>query len=750
MNFKPLRATPSVWTRLLLFTVATLLLAVSADASPSVNIAPKSLFRPRGMVRVQLIPGGPVDYWVADGAQGFCRLDNGILNIATCTLDGTSEPFDDRPNSPYVFLADNTGTGVNRVTFGPDPNNPGHSMLASEENVLGQTSGITFIGAPAGKIRTEAAKIGPDGNLYVVFQGDGNIVRITNPRDPRPPSPLIQRATVVAVSDNGKRLVSMAFIGNDIWTVQAGFAERIQNITACTRPTVTCTGQLQFQNIQFPMGMASDGLRYIYFSSGAIIVRLDTTVPGLHTDPSSMQVWSRNGFLPALNGVPAPGAKLTSYSLPRGLNIHPANANFPGDPGGDIFLTDDITIEAPAPGIPAFTLRTGRAWVLSANPPVTAEICPTATNPNALCLVTSPVGTGTPIAPNARQATAATTGVLRATGVTHPRGLVFLGTHFWVADEALGVCRIDPVGLGAAALTNCFKPTPAFIPGQMAADKNNNLYVPDINNTLNGIVRLAFNPATETLSQSGVLSQGRGSIAAAVAVNVNPATGLTDLYIGPTSGAAITKIVSAAVAPSAAQPVASTFLGQGVRSMVFHDMDLYLMENGLPDKNSLFQTGSGQPTIILNAAPDLSRGRAAFFSGLAQFVGGSGLRTLVPPTDIDTPVALALGPTGQVPCNTIVRTFDPKTPSLYLGGAAEVDQWSFLCSKDTLWTTEGQFAADLSLNAPIGVVTALGFASDGTMAIGDDPSLIPLIPTLNSTTLAPSPGQGHVYVVQAQ
>ena len=139
MNFKPLRATPSVWTRLLLFTVATLLLAVSADASPSVNIAPKSLFRPRGMVRVQLIPGGPVDYWVADGAQGFCRLDNGILNIATCTLDGTSEPFDDRPNSPYVFLADNTGTGVNRVTFGPDPNNPGHSMLASEENVRKET-----------------------------------------------------------------------------------------------------------------------------------------------------------------------------------------------------------------------------------------------------------------------------------------------------------------------------------------------------------------------------------------------------------------------------------------------------------------------------------------------------------------------------------------------------------------------------------------------------------------------------------
>jgi hypothetical protein len=739
MKSKSFRAPNSSWKKLLVIAVTALLSVVSAYASPSINVSPASMFRPRGMVRVQLIPGGPIDYWVGDGASGFCRIDNGIINVATCTLDGTSEPFDDRPNSPYVYLADIAGTGVNRVTFKADPNAPGHSILATEENVLGQRSGVTFIGAPAGKLRAEAAKIGPDGNLYVVFQHDGSVVRITNPRDPRPISPLIQKATVVGTSYDGKRFVSLAFVGNDLWAVQAGFANRIQNITACVRVTVACTGILQYQNIQFPMGMASDGLRYIYFASGTYIVRLDTSLNGDLPGPPVMEVWSQNGLL---NG------KLSAYSLARGVNIHPANANFPGDPGGDIFITDDLLIEAPAPGIPVFTSRTGRAWVLPATPPVTPEVCPTAKNPAALCVVNSFVGTGNPLTPNAKQASAATSGILRATGVTHPRGLVFLGTHFWVADEVKGFCRIDPTALGAAALTNCFKPTPGFIPGQAAADKNNVVYVPDINNTLNGIARLAFNPVTQTLSQTGVLSQGRGSIAAAVAVNNNPVTGLTDLYIGPTTGSQVTKIVAAATTPSAAQVVASTFLGLGVRSMAFNDMNLYLMENGLPDKDSLFQTGSGQPTVIVNAAPDLTRGRADFFSGVGKFITLP--RGTPAPTDIDTPSALANGPTSQVPCNTIVRTFDPSTPSLYLAGAAEVDQWSFLCSKDTLWTDVGEFSPLLSLKAPMGVITALGVSGDGTLAIGDDHSLLSLTPNLTSTTLAPSTGQGHVYVVSAQ
>src|ERR1043166_3446931 len=48
----------------------------SAFAGPSVRIADTNMFRPRGMVRATVhLPGGGeiTDYWVSDGASGFCR-----------------------------------------------------------------------------------------------------------------------------------------------------------------------------------------------------------------------------------------------------------------------------------------------------------------------------------------------------------------------------------------------------------------------------------------------------------------------------------------------------------------------------------------------------------------------------------------------------------------------------------------------------------------------------------------------------
>src|SRR5215813_1080907 len=119
--------------RLLTTAVLMFLSMASAFATDSTNIAPSSMFRPRGMVRVTIPGPGGVgavsSYWVGDGASGFCRLDGGVLNISTCFLNGTSEPWADDHLAPggftsYVYVADGAGGGVNRFQFILDPNDP--------------------------------------------------------------------------------------------------------------------------------------------------------------------------------------------------------------------------------------------------------------------------------------------------------------------------------------------------------------------------------------------------------------------------------------------------------------------------------------------------------------------------------------------------------------------------------------------------------------------------------------------------
>ena len=746
------------WTRLLAIAVISLLCAASAFASDSINIAPSSMFRPRGMVRVTIPgPGGVgsvTSYWVGDGASGFCRLDGGILNVSTCFLNGTAEPWADDRLAPggftsYVFVADNAGGGVNRFQFIIDPTDATKNIWdpAHVENMIGNGgSGLNPFGAATAKLRTESAKIGPDGKLYVTFFQSGHIYRITNPRTPSPIPPGTLKMELVGQSDNDKRLVSMAWIGTDLWVVQAGFAQRIVNATACN-PSGTslsvalqCVAKLQFQNIQFPEGMASTvlpdssnpggpGIPWLYFCNGGRIVRANITQGAfLSGNSSSFQIWTQGGTIP-------PSAFHVGYALPRGLNIDPAT--------GDILITDAATIEAAAPEVAAPLIRDGRAWVL---PFVATNNAGTGVAEPGI--VDSPASIGTPLTPNDHRALAATRAVLRVTGVTHPRGLVFLGTHFWVSDEAQGFCRVDATGIGAAAsLTHCFKPNAAFIAGQPAVDSpptngtpgQINVYLPDASGSLGGIARFIFNPATQTISQSGVLSQGRGTIATALAIGPEGS-----LYVGPVSGSQITKISSPATAPSASTPVASTLNGQGVNNMVFNSFDLYMTENGAIAKNSISRTGAN--TVILNAAPDLARGHAINFTGFALFVSGSTTRTAEPPVDLDVPLSMTVGPTAQIPCQTRVSNYPGTLPSIYIGGAVEVDQWSFLCSTFTVWTDQGQLSPVLPFNAPLGTVTALGFAPDGTLGIGDDPSLdaanMPVPPAKN-----PVPGQGHIYVV---
>jgi len=110
----------------------------------------------------------------------------------------------------------------------------------------------------------------------------------------------------------------------------------------------------------------------------------------------------------------------------------------------------------------------------------------------------------------------AATGTLAATNLTGPAGLIQLGANFWVSDHILGFCRLDAGPTPGTFFPNTGTCSPtALAAGQPSFDSVNNfVYLPD--NDL-GIVRLTFNPVTNTVGSPLI---------------INPGLTLTDLPIG--------------------------------------------------------------------------------------------------------------------------------------------------------------------------------------------------------------------------
>ena len=107
----------------------------------------------------------------------------------------------------------------------------------------------------------------------------------------------------------------MAWVGHDLWLVDVGFLNRIQNADQCFYTFPKCAAVLQFQFLSVHTGMASDQFistipngRWLYFGNGSRVVRYDTTTPGL------IQVWNQSG---TVNGSATP----QGYTLILGINF---------------------------------------------------------------------------------------------------------------------------------------------------------------------------------------------------------------------------------------------------------------------------------------------------------------------------------------------------------------------------------------------------------------------------------------------
>ncbi|MCU1221784.1 MAG: hypothetical protein JWN42_2981 [Candidatus Angelobacter sp.] len=813
------------WKHSLMLALVTLLSVTSAFAAPGVQVGNRNLFRPRGMVR-STVPnpvagGAPLhDYWVSDGASGFCRLDevgpdtapsNGILNLNTCYLPGVFEPVDYQvetlgvinnqgvASNGYVFVG-----GINEVTrleFIASPTEPGRTIInaASQVTIFSSRTSVFTTGAPVnGPRAVQSVRMGPDGKLYMCFQGNGDIWRVRNPFTPNftPAGNSVER---VGTSDNGKTLLSIAWVGHDLWMSQAGFLNRIQNADLCYYTLPKCQAMLEFGKLQTQEGLTSDQFissnpngRWLYWGNGNRVVRYDTF------SASNMQVWNQSGVVCAGPGLPCPVSPVPQeYTLIMGLNfiqtatptqLTQLNADGTAAFVEDMTVTTDPIIEAPPPAVPGPLVRTGRSWLYQASAGEVPEPCVT-TPPNPPPCVNSQIGNDNPPAGSPTH-DAARRAVLLLSGVTHPRGLLWLQTNWWISEEDHGFCRIDvnPI-TGAASMSNCFQPA-GFVPGQPAADKpdalgRQNVYVPDSSGctttcTQTGsIARLVFTPngTGGTVSQTGLLNSGKG-VPSSVAIPNGPFNDGA-IYIGYYNNGKISKIQQPATAPTAPIVVGGTANSIGVLSLAFIGNNLYLAELGPPANAGGQLIKGGQVTQLIAASPDVLRGNAVVINKPISRLQSPDPQLLNQPQVFINPAAFAAGPVGDrekclpplgVKLSSSVPADPGTAPGLFLGSLGlpsnaavsgglaqppEVDQYGTICTTMIDWVAQAALDPLLSLNQPLGPVTALAFNSQtdakANLAIADDPGLfIPDQSLQNSAVLFPQTslhGQGHVYIV---
>jgi hypothetical protein len=637
--------------------------------------------------------------------------------------------------------------------------------------------------------------MGPDGKLYICFQGSGDIWRIRNPLTPNftPAGNAVER---VGTSFSGATLLSLAWVGHDLWATQAGFLNRIQNADLCNYTLPKCQAMLEFGKLQTQQGLVSDQFisshtdgRWLYWGNGNRVVRYDTF------SADNQQVWNQSGLVcPVAKVAPpcgVPSSIPQEYSLIFGLNFlqtaTPTLLNERNSDGTkayieDMAITTDPIIEAPPPAVANILPKTGRTWLYQASPTLTQEPC-VVTRFNPPPCVNSQTGNDNPPV-GAPSNDARRRAVLLLSGVTHPRGLLWLQTNWWVSDEDHGFCRItqNPI-TGAAAMTNCFQPA-GFIPGQPAADKpdalgRQNVYVPDSSGDSKGVVRLKFIPdgTGGTVSQTGLLNSGRGT-ASAVAIPNGPFNDGA-VYIGYYNIGSINKIQQPATAPTATIPVGGLAKGVGILSLAFMGNDLYMAELGPPPNVAGQLVKGSQVTVLAAASPDLQRGSARTVDKPISRLQSPDPQSLLSPQLFINPAAFAVGPVGDrekclpplgVKLSASVPADPATAPGLFMGSLGlpasaaatgqlafpiEVAQFGSICTTMIDWVSQGSLNPLLSLNQDLGPITALAFNSQtdskANLAIADDPGLIVPDQTLQKSQIVPPAtgvhGQGHVFIV---
>jgi hypothetical protein len=625
----------------------------------------------------------PGRLWASDHQQGFCRLEP-IKGSNPPQWAVAANPSDSKAcfpnnnagvNTPGVpdslIPAGSTQFGFAYVPF--SLGNTGVFRLTIDfikqeitKTETLETAAALGAGNIGAKYTPIAVSMGSDGKLYVADNTAGVLVRITNPAG------ALGTQVIEQVGSNdkfGKFITGMAMKGNDWYSAAGSFLNRLENATSCNGGCVATNLNINSQSVG-----NDPNSQYIYWDVFGILLNAEILFR-YDTVSGALVEYSNGGYFDAGQTL------FTTYASIFGTTL---------DPSGNIYVFDDTSGGVLPDALRPIVPNAARIWMIPAgSPPFLSNSGP---------IAPPPASTPPPPPPTGGQLYAS---------VTKPRATVWmpgaLGGHLWVSDAAFGFCRVD-VGT-TAALSNCFKPTTGFIPGQAsygntfdaAGNLVVNIYVPDISSTV--VYRETFDPATETLSASLGISVAPNKPTAAI-------VGLDgSVYLGFSNVSVINKITTPSTTPTLVTKVGSTFTGSGVNSMTFIGNNLFLAE-------------TTTVTELQAASPSLTVGKAIL-------IGGPFTRKQTPPLQIASPLSLSA---------------DQANNLLYIGNIGALYTFSMSTFTQTVLANSGTTG---TTTIPFGAVSAVGFVPVSITGTG-----APFLFAGDDSATGGSIGTGHIWKLQ--